>query len=389
MKKVNIAALVLLFTIPVWAQNNTGGNQLQYISAVVGFYNLENLFDTINDPKIDDEEFLPSSPKKYNSSRYENKLQNMAEVISGMGTDVNTEGLALLGVVEIENETVLKDLAATEKLKNRNYQYVHFNSPDARGIDVGLLYNPKYFSVIEAWPHHVELPDKYATRDILVVKGSLVGDTIVVIVNHWPSRRGGTNNFDLSNKEAAYNRGNTYRDRQNQAELNNNQGLRTDGEELTRLARAAAAKECLSIVDSLQMSNPGAKIIIMGDLNDDPNSPSVDKVLKAKAGMADVHEKQIFNPFAQFHKQGYGTLVFNGKWNLFDQVMFTQPWLNQQQVGKWFLYKSHIYYRDFLIQKDGDYKGYPKRSWSGDKWINGYSDHLPVYNVLLMALENQ
>jgi predicted extracellular nuclease len=374
MKKGILLGAFLFALTAAAQQNNAGGGQKQFISAIIGFYNLENLFDTINDPKIDDEEFLPSSAKKYNTARYENKLQNMAETISGIGTDVNTDGLALLGVVEIENETVLRDLAATEKLKARNYQFVHFNSPDARGIDVGLLYNPKYFTVIGAWPHHVELPGKYATRDILVVKGDFVGDTIVVIVNHWPSRRGVTNNADLSNKEAAYNRNNSYRERQSQIELNSNPGLRTDGEEQSRPNRAAAARECLGIIDSLQALNPGMKIIVMGDLNDDPNSPSVEKLLKAKADMADVKEGEIYNPFAQFHKQGYGTLVFN------------QPWLNQQQTNGWFLYKSHIYYRDFLIQKDGDYKGYPKRSWAGDKWLNGYSDHLPVYNVLLRVL---
>jgi predicted extracellular nuclease len=383
MKKGLLVLLLFVFGNRVSAQNK----QPQYISAIIGFYNLENLFDTINDPKIDDEEFLPASAKKYNNALYRNKLENMAEAISGVGTDVNTDGLALFGVVEIENETVLKDLAATEKLRPRNYQYVHFNSADARGIDVALLYNPKYFTVLEAWPHTVTLPDKYATRDILVVKGDFVGDTIVVIVNHWPSRRGGSNNADLQNKEAAYNRNNTWRERQNQIELNSNQGLRADGEELSRPNRLAAARECMSIIDSVQMQNPQAKIIVMGDLNDDPNSPSVEKVLQAKADMAEVLPKGLFNPFAQFHKQGYGTLVFNGKWNLFDQVMFTQPWLNQQQTNGWFLYKSHIYYREFLIQKEGDYKGYPKRSWSGDKWINGYSDHLPVYNVLLRVVE--
>ncbi|MBL7726625.1 MAG: hypothetical protein JNM68_03020, partial [Dinghuibacter sp.] len=347
MKKGLWALGLLVLVNSATAQNK----QPQYISAIVGFYNLENLFDTINDPKIDDEEFLPSSAKKYNSVIYRNKLDNMAEAISGIGTDVNTDGLALLGVVEIENETVLNDLAATEKLKGRNYQYVHFNSPDARGIDAALLYNPKYFTVLEAWPHRVTLPDKHDTRDILVVKGDFVGDTIVVIVNHWPSRRGGSNNADLQNKESAYNRNNTWRERQSQIELNSNQGLRTSGEEISRPNRLAAARACMSIIDSVQAQNPNAKIMVMGDLNDDPNSPSVEKVLQAKADMAEVQPRGLFNPFAQFHKQGYGTLVFNGKWNLFDQVMFTQPWLNQQQTTGWFLYKSHIYYREFLIQK--------------------------------------
>jgi hypothetical protein len=193
----------------------------QYISAVVGFYNLENLFDTINDPKINDEEFLPQSEKKYNSLAYSRKLNNMAKAIKYLGVDNNPEGLALLGVVEVENATVLKDLCATDSLKDRNYQFVHFDSPDERGIDVGLIYNPKYFTVINALPHHVILPDKHPTRDILVVKGDFVGETVYVLVNHWPSRRGASNNsFDAGNKAAAYNH--NINDNVNKVSINNN-----------------------------------------------------------------------------------------------------------------------------------------------------------------------
>jgi hypothetical protein len=266
---------------------------------------------------------------------------------------------------------------------------VHYQSPDARGIDVALMYQPKYFTVISSHPHRVELPEKYPTRDILVVKGDLVGDTVYILVNHWPSRRGGSNSFDLANKERAYNQNNSWRERQNQPGLNQNPGLRTDGEEMSRPSRMAAARECMSLVDSIYRENPLARIIIMGDLNDDPTSPSVVKGIQAKDDIAQVRDKDIYNPFAQYLKQGYGTLAYNGKWNLFDQMMFSKPWLDQQQQNGWFLYKSHIYYRDFLIEKSGDYKGYPKRSWAGNRWNNGYSDHLPVYTVLVRALKQQ
>jgi predicted extracellular nuclease len=359
--------------------------QPQYISAIAGFYNLENLFDTINDTRIDDEEFLPGSEKKYNTAAYNRKLSYMAKAIAGIGTDVNPEGLSLLGVVEIENETVLKDLLATTELKDRQYQYVHYNSPDARGIDVGFIYNPKYFTVLESYVHTVVLPDKHPTRDILVVKGDFVGDTVFVLVNHWPSRRGGNNTGDLASKENAYNRNSTFRDRQNEINLSGS-GLRSDGEEMTRPARLAAARECKSIVDSIYLKYPKAKVMIMGDLNDDPTSPSITNGLLAKDDMATVKPGDIYNPFSQYLKQGYGTLVFGGKWNLFDQIMFTQPWLDQQQQNGWFLYKSHIFYRDFLIEQKGDYKGYPKRSWVGNRWNDGYSDHLPVYTVLVRVL---
>jgi hypothetical protein len=392
MKYLLFASLIYL-NLCCAAQQNA---EPQYISAVAGFYNLENLFDTINDPKIDDEEFLPQSEKKYNTAAYWRKLNNMAKVIAGIGKDNNPDGLALLGVVEIENATVLKDLCATDSLKDRGYQYVHFQSPDARGIDVGLIYSPKYFTVLEAYPHKVTLPDLHPTRDILLVKGDLVGDTVFLLVNHWPSRRGGSNNFDLNNKERAYNRNTRVVvdrvsgvQRQGGTELNENDGLRTDGEEQSRPARAAAAKACKFLVDSIQAINPNAKVLIMGDLNDDPTSPSVKGIIQAKADIADVQPKEIYNALAGFFAKGYGTLAFNGKWNLFDQLMFTQPFLDKKQLNGWFLYSAHIYARDFLINAKGDYKGYPKRSWVGNRWNEGFSDHFPVYSILLRALPTQ
>ena len=390
MKNYLVIFILLVNAFALTAQQT---NTPQYINSIVGFYNLENLFDTINDPKIDDEEFLPKSEKKYNTAAYYRKLNNMAQAIKGIGEADNPDGLALLGVVEIENATVLKDLIATDSLKSREYKYVHFESPDARGIDVGLIYNPKYFTVLHAQPHHVTLPDKHPTRDILVVQGDLVGDTVYVIVNHWPSRRGGNNKYDLNNKEAAYNRSGrvvvdrvTGVTRQNAVDVNDNAALQVDGEELSRPARAAAAKACMAVVDSLQHINANAKIIIMGDLNDDPTSPSVKDVMAVKYTEQEVGDKEIFNALGNFHKKGFGTLVFNGKWNLFDQLMYSKPLLNKSQLNGWFLYSSHIYYRDFLINKTGDYKGYPRRSWLGNYWNNGYSDHLPVYSILVRAL---
>jgi predicted extracellular nuclease len=385
-----------LLLIAVFLYSNTSAQakkEPQYINAIVGFYNVENLYDTIDDPKIDDQEFLPNSPKKYNTYAYNRKLSNMATVIKNIGIADNPDGLALLGVVEIENETVLKDLAASDSLKDRNYQYVNFASPDARGIDVGLMYQPKYFTVIQARPHHVQLPDKHPTRDILVVKGDLVGDTVFVLVNHWPSRRGGSNMFDLNNKERSYNRNNRVTvdrvsgvQRQGGTELTDNDGLRNDGEESSRPARAAAAKACVVVMDSIYATNPNAKIIIMGDLNDDPISPSVTNVIQAKDNAVDVQPKGMYNALGNFFKKGYGTLAYNGKWNLFDQLLFSHSFLDQQQLNGWFFYSAHIFARDYLINQKGDYKGYPKRSWVGNNWNSGYSDHLPVYSILVRAL---
>ncbi len=393
----NLRLYVIILLCHAALQANAQAKPPQYISAVVGFYNLENLYDTINDTRIDDEEFLPTSEKKYNTAAYNRKLNNLAQAIYGVGTDNNADGLALLGVVEIENATVLKDLCATDSLKQRNYQYVHYDSPDARGIDVGLLYNPRYFTVINSWPHQVTLPNKHATRNILVVQGDFVGDTVYVLVNHWPSRRGGNNNADLNNKDRAYSRtgravydANTNtRTNYNQANENGSSAARLDGEEMTRSLRIAAAKDCMQVIDSIQLLQPNAKIMIMGDFNDDPNSPSIKDVMQVQYTEADVPTKGVYNALGSYFINGkgkLGSLAYGGKWNLTDQLMYTKPLLNKTQLNGWFLYSSHIYYRPFLINQTGEYKGYPKRSWVGNTWNEGYSDHLPVYSILVRAL---
>ena len=167
----------------------------QYKSAIVAFYNLENFYDTVDNPNINDEEFLPAGPKNYNSKVYWTKVEHLATVISQIGTDINPDGPALLGVAEIENDTVLNDLIHHPLLKPRNYSFVHYDSRDIRGVDVALLYNPKYFKVIDSRKLFVHMPtgakQSFFTRDVLWVKGLLSGDTINVFVNHWPSRVGG------------------------------------------------------------------------------------------------------------------------------------------------------------------------------------------------------
>ena len=380
-----------------------------FVSAVVGFYNLENLFDTIHNPLIADDEFTPRSAKRYNTAIYTKKINNMAKVISQIGTDINPDGLALLGVAEIENDTVLIDLILSDSLAGRGYQYVQFDSPDGRGIDVALLYSPKYFTVLSKSPHQVALPNKWPTRDILYVKGLLNGEVVHILVNHWPSRRGGSNSFDLYNKENAYrsaNRGrggNVMTSTNDQGGMGNNNrqrymgdastgttldrdALLENGEQATRELRIIAGKACRAIFDSIQATEPNAKIFVMGDLNDDPTSAGIIQGLKAIGDVTKAGPTDIFNPYADIHKKGFGTLAFNGKWNLFDQILVSTPVLNQVQDG-WFLFRPHIFYRDFLINQEGPYKGTPHRTWAGDKYIDGFSDHLPVYMVLLKEVK--
>lgn len=320
----------------------------KYKIATIGFYNLENLFDTINDPLINDEEFLPTGTKLYTGKVYKDKLNNLSQVISQLALEETGDGVAILGVAEIENKTVLDDLVIQPKLKDRNYQIVHYNSPDQRGIDVGLLYNPKYFKVIESSSLNVPLtnPDGsyYATRDVLWVYGLFHGEPMHVFVNHWPSRRG--------------------------------------GEEASAPGRALAAGVAKAKIDSIRIKSPNAKIILMGDLNDDPLSPSVTEVIQATDDSASIKSTQMFNPWTSYYKKGIGTLAYNDAWNLFDQVIISPSFLNQQQKG-FFFQKAVIFNRPYLLQKSGRYKGYPLRTYDFDIYMSGYSDHFPVYIVLL------
>ena len=319
-----------------------------YKVAIVAFYNCENFYDTVHNPMVNDIDFTPAGDYKYNTAIYLDKVKKLATVISQIGTDINRDGVTMIGLAEIENDTVLNDLIHSPLLIKRNYKMVHYDSKDPRGIDVALIYNPKYFTVEDSKPLFVQLPgkSKYAryTRDILWVKGKLDGETINVLVNHWPSRLG--------------------------------------GQERSEPGRDAAAAVCKLQLAEIAKTDPNAKVILMGDLNDDPTSHSVLNVLKAKGKEKDVKEGDIYNPFAELFNKGIGTLAYNDSWSLFDQIMLTYPWLNKQQSG-FFYYKQFIFNKEFMIENKGLYKGYPMRTWSGYNYRGGYSDHFPTYLVLL------
>ena len=324
----------------------------QYKSAIIGFYNLENLFDTIDNTLINDEEFLPSGIRNYNTAIYRDKLTKLASVIAQMGTTYTPDGPAILGVAEIENDTVLNDLIKETQLKKRNYQFVHYDSKDARGVDVGLLYNPTYFSVIASDKLFVSLPtgskDAYYTRDILWVKGKLNGELIHLYVNHWPSRSG--------------------------------------GEKRSEPGRIAAAAVCRKHIDSILLKEPNAKIVVMGDLNDDPTNKSVEKVLRAVDKDQLDQQGALFNPWLDLFRNGIGTLAYQDAWGLFDQIIVSKQWLNKDQSG-FFLYQHHVFNKEFLVENNGRYKGYPMRTWDGNSYRGGYSDHFPTYLLIIKELE--
>lgn len=346
MKKYNVL-LVSLFVLILQIQPVTAQTK-QYSIGVIGFYNLENLFDTINQPDVNDEEFTPDGANLYTGQVYLDKLSKLEEVLSQIGTDMSPDGLSVFGVAEIENESVLIDLANQPKLKSRNYQVVHYNSPDLRGIDVALMYNPKYFKVTGSQSLKVPLKndkgEPYATRDVLYVHGLYNGEMMHFFVNHWPSRRG--------------------------------------GEEASAPGRAMAAGVAKAKIDSIMKADPDAKVVLMGDLNDDPVSPSVTKVLGAKGEREKIKRSELYNPWVDYYKEGIGTLAYNDAWNLFDQIIVSQAFLPKDQKG-FFLHKALIFKKEFMLQNSGRYKGYPKRTFDFGVYMGGYSDHFPTYLVLL------
>jgi len=353
--KMNFKKLLLLFLLIGFSVN--AQQKKRYKLHTVAFYNLENLFDTINDPnKLDEKSPIMDMAPKERALVYPKKVANMAKVISEIGVNpkFNKNAPAVIGVCEVENKSVLHDLINDPHLRNKNYDIIHFDSPDARGIDVALLYQKKIFKPISYSKHELFLYDnndptkRIYTRDQLLVSGKFDGELMHFIVNHWPSRRG--------------------------------------GEARSRPKRVKAAQLTKKIVDSLQTINPYAKIIIMGDLNDDPFNESVKKVLQAKINKEDVPLKGIYNPMMRMIKKGMGTLAYRDALNIFDQIMFTKPFLDKD-YSTFKLFKTGIFNPTYMVNKKGRYKGYPYRSFVGATFTGGYGDHFPVYSYLIKEVK--
>ena len=321
----------------------------RFVPAVVGFYNIENLFDTIDQPEVQDEEFLPNGTNQWTSVRYQRKLQQMARVIGEIATDVNPNGVAVLGLGEVENGGVVEDLVHTAPLKQRGYRTVTHEGPDARGVDVALIYDPKVFTLLRQKAYRLRMPDdpEFKTRDQLLVVGVLDGDTVNVIVNHWPSRRG--------------------------------------GEKRSQPKRAAAADLSRHIIDSLFARNPDARIIHMGDLNDDPIDPSMTRHLRVVGDKQHVNGTILYNPMMDLYKKGIGSLAWQDSWNLFDQISLS-PALVTGTGGRYKHYSTRVFNEPYLRQKDGAFAGYPFRTFVGTTYTDGFSDHFPVFVVLVREM---
>lgn len=304
----------------------------------IAFYNLENYFDTTNDNHVLDDDFTSRGFKKWDHKRFEWKTKKLAKAISAIGEEDQQLPPVLLGIAEVENAKVIEKLLAAKNLRDINYGYVHFDSPDERGIDTGLIYHRDYFEVLrgEVVPLLVANTDGHRdlTRDVLYVCGKLNGETLHIFVNHWPSRR--------------------------------------DGEEATAYKRLAAAKAIIGKVNQLKEEEKAPHIIIMGDFNDDPDSASIKLIMET--GL-------FINPMKKLLSPHTGSANYRGEWSLFDQIILSHSFINVAP-GTHSFQKAAIFSPKFLKEWKGRYQGNPYRTYAGKKYIGGYSDHFPVYAIL-------
>ena len=351
MKRVVYFVLIFLLVIPL--MSCAQGKR----SYVIGFYNLENLFDTYHDEGKNDYEYLPDGANQWTEAKYAKKLHNMASVIRAM-KDENKVWHALLGVSEIENRHVLEDLVSQPEIAEANYQIVHYDGPDRRGVDVALLYRPNQFKVLESksipfdfnssieFSLNEEEKAYFRTRDILMVRGMLGNEMFAVFVAHLPSRIGGKG-FDL----------------------------RSRGGEIMY-------QESMKLMEAY----PDIKIVAMGDMNDNPTDPSMAVYMHGKENIDEVEQEDFFSPFVSMLKSGYGSLAYQGEWNIYDIIVVNANLCRGEGLKIRPIVKKKFYGRifnpPFMTQQEGPYAGTPFRTFSGGAFIGGYSDHYPTYIVV-------
>ena len=326
---------------------------------VVGFYNVENLFDTTHDEGKNDYEFTPDGKNVWTKDKYKVKLDNIARVVKAMAEE-NGKYHSVLGLAEVENDAVLRDLVAHKDLASAKYKYVHFESPDPRGIDCALLYRPDQFKPLESKAIPYDFNSKrikferdrkqlssVATRDILMVRGKLAGEMFAFFVAHMPSRLG------------------------------------DKGSDM----RCRAAEIIYDCAMQLEKDYPGIKIVVMGDMNDNPEDESMVEYLRGKESLQQVKAGDFFDPFLKMHKDGFGSEEYKGDWNIFDIIMVNSALADRESKGLKIqksdkTHYGYVFKRDFLTQQSGRYKGTPWRTFSNGEFIKGYSDHYPTYIVI-------
>lgn len=324
---MRISRFLILLLTGLYSCNAQSPNN-NNTSTSIAFYNVENLFDTVDDPDTWDDDFTPKGSNRYTQKIYEQKLHNIATVIKEIAPTI-------IGLAEIENETVLQDLIAQPELAALQYKYVWYDSPDPRGIDVALLYNSNAFKPVHSQHYPVIYPH-LKTRDVLYVAGKLNGETIHLLVNHWPSRREGVSKSEPK--------------------------------------RIAAAKVNKRIADSLLKADAGNKVFIMGDMNDNPSDKSVSSILNASTTIKSK-KGYLYNPWAAIHQSGEGSSVYHRQWDHFDQLIISGAVVE----GNGMHYKqADIFDEPFIRNRKFGEDGYPFRSFRGRNWNNGYSDHFPI-----------
>ena len=309
----------------------------------VVFYNVENLFDTVDNPDKDDDEFTPEASRRWNNYRYYKKINNLSKVISAIG---EWENPALIGLCEVENDKVMNDLVRYSPLRKMQYSYVITSSEDVRGINVALLYQRNQFRLIDQNSIRIIFPHapQRKTRDILHVTGKIItGDTLDVFVCHFPSRRG--------------------------------------GELVSEPDRIVAASIVREKVDSLIAVRTKVNIIVMGDFNDEPSNKSISQVLNAQIISDEINSNELYNLFFSLEKHSpIGSYKFRDQWNLLDQIIVSGNLLDTTQIFRALPETATIFQAPFLLVEDITHRGKrPKKTFHGYKYEGGYSDHLPVF----------
>lgn len=330
-----LAAIILLSNLGCSAQDTKEEFR-------VAFYNVENLFDTLDDPNKLDEEFTPFSSKKWTAERYQKKLNDTASVIQSLNGDDFPE---IIGLCEVENRQVVEDLVNLTVLKDNGYKVVHQESPDKRGIDVAMIYEEKYFTIISHEAIGVTLPgDRPHTRDILYVMGNTGKETLHLFVNHWPSRYGGAEQSDPK--------------------------------------RVLVAGKVREKIDAIQQEDEEAKILVMGDLNDYPINKSTFEVLRAKSSKKPSQDGDLYNMMYDGHEKGLGSHNYKGDWGMLDQIIVSYSLLNSKKGLSTKPGEAIVHKEDFFLFEKKDGTKIPNRTFGGKNYYGGFSDHLPVMVTL-------
>ncbi|MCB0754714.1 MAG: endonuclease/exonuclease/phosphatase family protein [Flavobacteriales bacterium] len=332
-KTVGPAVILVIILVMFYIVFNRTAPERKAVEVV--FYNVENLFDTVEDTTVWDDEFLPDSAKDWTQERYQKKLTDLAKVLTEISEDDLPE---IIGLCEVENRQVVEDLFATDSLGKKKYKVIHEQSPDFRGIDVALAYDSELMSELyhEAIRLSFSFDPETKTRDILYAKLLSCGDTLHVFVNHWPSRRG--------------------------------------GQEQSEPKRLKAATVLRTKIDSILLKDQKAKVIAMGDFNDYPNNRSMTEIMNCEPGA----NQRLKNLTYDFHEAGLGTYNYRGEWGMLDQFIVSDGLLFSAAGCATTDSSVAIFKEDWMMYFPEEGSPSPSKTYGGPNYYGGYSDHLPI-----------